>query len=290
MSLSGRKEKYISILEGDLRAVTAREKVAIKATRDAKETIRMYTHVANRRKITYEDLLSNNTLRHKHKELGIQARTQLEEYEEKITQATKRLNHARKELKATRHEKIILEALLSRAAPRISSTETKPVNAKTPASPATINAPLSTIRRLNISKIAPAAMFFSQSKQNPFINEIKRDLKSYIDRIESYTDETGEIDFAHGFIIFRQSQAINREANYLLARSLFRKLDQGESLDIAFNNTNEQRSKLITQYGLNKREDYVERGIGSDTLNAIIRKATKDIGTENEPLILKSMA
>lgn len=94
-------------------------------------------------------------------------------------------------------------------------------------------------------------------------------LQAYINRI----DGTGPLpDFSHGFTFFRQSRAINREANYLLAKSLLQKIDSGnEPLATIFAHIDEQLQRVIIENGLNLRPDYVERGIRSDELAPLVR-------------------
>jgi hypothetical protein len=94
-------------------------------------------------------------------------------------------------------------------------------------------------------------------------------LQAYVNRI----DGTGpRPDFSHGFTLFRQSRAINREANYLLAKSLLQKIDSGnEPLNTIFAQIDEQRQRLIVENRLNLRPGYVERGIRSDELAPLVR-------------------
>ena len=94
-------------------------------------------------------------------------------------------------------------------------------------------------------------------------------LETYIERIQRATPL--QPNFSHGFWVCKQSRAINREANYLLAQSLLQQLDAGEvPLDTIFSNINKKRHDLIVERRLNERADYVERGLHSSELNAAI--------------------
>ena len=243
-----------------MRAIAAKEKAAKAAIAAAHESIRMYNHLLNMSKITFDDLSSHKTFFKACMRLIEKHEEDKKYYEDKIQEAINNKNRAAKELKSARNERKILETLLLLK---------KPIESVT----------------------APAAMFFPKLKRSPIIEELMQDLKNYINRIKGYADKkTGKINFSHGFIFFRQSQALNRMANYKLASALLGRLKKGEPLHAVFSNIDEQRSLLIAKHGLNKRENYVERGIHSTTLNAIIRKANKHIGNEMQPLLLNGMA
>jgi hypothetical protein len=101
-------------------------------------------------------------------------------------------------------------------------------------------------------------------------------LETYIERIEDNATERGNPNFHYGFSFFKNSQALNRHANYLLAESLLQELKSGTTLTEIFegNKVFRQRQALIDKAGLRTR-DYVERGIGSKELNGIIRAGVK---------------
>ncbi|MFC3908314.1 hypothetical protein ACFORL_04400 [Legionella dresdenensis] len=97
-------------------------------------------------------------------------------------------------------------------------------------------------------------------------------LNHYINRIEKNTKTVkGKevIDFAAGFFFFAQSRAINRHANYLLAKELKTNLEHGtRSVPGIFHDVLEQRRNLAKK--IRKFEEH-DRGINSDELNEIIR-------------------
>lgn len=102
------------------------------------------------------------------------------------------------------------------------------------------------------------------------------DLKKYITRIQSHpsAQNKSKPNFSYGFWFFKDSRAINRKANYLLAQSLLRQLTTTQdSIDTIFHDINTRRQHIIQQKGLNTHVDYCERGINSDELNGIIQKA-----------------
>ena len=104
-------------------------------------------------------------------------------------------------------------------------------------------------------------------------------LEKYINRIESHSKNGNEINFSHRFWFFKQSRAINREANYLLAKKLHNDLLEGKSISETFSETTEQRNNIIADNKLFTKPDYVNRGINSSELNNIIKKA-KDIESD----------
>ena len=94
------------------------------------------------------------------------------------------------------------------------------------------------------------------------------DLQKYITRVESYKN------FTDGFWFFRSSRAINREANYRLAKSLLQDCqDPHKNISSIFHNVDNKRFDIIQQHGLFKRTDYANRGINSTDLNKIITAA-----------------
>jgi small GTP-binding protein len=112
------------------------------------------------------------------------------------------------------------------------------------------------------------------------------DLDRYIKRIESHKiEKTNKTDFYNGFWHHRESRAANREANYYLAKALLESLGGGESISEIFNDIKRLRDSIIyesrdSQVPIGQRPNYKERGINSDELNAIIKKARKYIASQ----------
>lgn len=111
---------------------------------------------------------------------------------------------------------------------------------------------------------------------------IKKSLENYIHRIEQYkSSESKEINFSHGFWFFKQSRAINRKANYLLAKELLKKLNPSEDTkqkwpdEFISKNIIKIRSNLIRSKNLDESPDYVERGVNSAELNKVIKQASR---------------
>ena len=98
-------------------------------------------------------------------------------------------------------------------------------------------------------------------------------LLKYIARIERYRLKNGgeKIDFSHGFWVCKKSRAINREANYLLAKKLLE--DITVNVDKKLNNINGQRDEIIQQQAFFNRPGYVKRKINSSELNGVIKEA-----------------
>lgn len=93
-------------------------------------------------------------------------------------------------------------------------------------------------------------------------------LKAYIERVESY-----QSDYSHGFWFFAGSRGINRQANYELAKTLLTELMADHNITSTFSNVKLKREGGITNKGLDKLPDYVNRGIHSNELNGIIEAA-----------------
>lgn len=108
-------------------------------------------------------------------------------------------------------------------------------------------------------------------------------LKIYVERVESH-HKTGskEIDFAHGFWFLQRSRALNREANYRLAKELINKISSADSCE-AFSKVvgdiPEIRRGILANensaYVIRKQSDFVERGINSKELNDVILEAQR---------------
>ena len=103
-------------------------------------------------------------------------------------------------------------------------------------------------------------------------------LKRYIHRIESHKDtfEKNRPNFTHGFWFFSESRAVNREANYHLAKQLLNKLERGDdTIENIFDDIIAQRNEVIGQ-NINHAHRKHIRGINSAELNSIIQDATEN--------------
>lgn len=116
--------------------------------------------------------------------------------------------------------------------------------------------------------------------------ELVNDLQKYITTIEGYKE-----NYAYGFWFAPSSRAINRQANYELAKWLRNQLQGGATIDDTFSDVESQRTTLLQTKGLDKLPDYVARGINSKELNNVIEKAhgylkpAEEKGTDNKPII-----
>jgi hypothetical protein len=129
---------------------------------------------------------------------------------------------------------------------------------------------------------------FPPSAQNPASPEIKspplsadkqaidNKLNAYIARIDSYQD------FSHGFWFFKKSRAINREANYKLAKRLHHLLHtENNGLLVNQQRFFQERTAIVKKMGDNdqkKKVNYVERGING---------GLKEILTEMEKIKIR---
>jgi ankyrin repeat protein len=101
-----------------------------------------------------------------------------------------------------------------------------------------------------------------QNKRKNTNHPLAYDLQNYIKRIESYTSKTSsKLNYAHGFWICKNSRALNRKANYFLAKRLLKNPD----LDI-----DKERADIWKSMNANPEDNH---GINSRELNDIIRKA-----------------
>lgn len=110
-------------------------------------------------------------------------------------------------------------------------------------------------------------------------------LSTYISNIESHKKASAptEIDFSFDFLVLASSRGLNREANYLLAKSLLNKLQTtNQSIEKVFENIEQQRTELIDYHKLHLRPDFTNRGINDDKLNEIINLARKYIIGEHQ--------
>lgn len=99
-------------------------------------------------------------------------------------------------------------------------------------------------------------------------------LDNYITRIEKHKDSTNQPNFAYGFWHHKNSRAINREANYLLAKELQSELrSSNKDIESIFNGANQTRDIIIGKNGLFMKDDYTKRSINSRELNKIINLA-----------------
>ena len=97
--------------------------------------------------------------------------------------------------------------------------------------------------------------------------QILSDLDKYIKRIESYKD------YKQGFIFFPESRGINRHVNYLLAKSLKAELEKHTDIRELFSKDSIEALRSIAVQKVPDGPQYEYRGINSDELNKIIKKA-----------------
>jgi hypothetical protein len=98
-------------------------------------------------------------------------------------------------------------------------------------------------------------------------------LYSYIERIETYGFEDGALNFSHGFQFFKESRALNREANYRFAKALIAEYEAGDSakFSLMLNAATEQRNAIIRDYQLYMDPNFKDRGINSKELKKAIK-------------------
>lgn len=113
-------------------------------------------------------------------------------------------------------------------------------------------------------------------------------LEIYMSATEKRNPIKGQINFrSFLFPFFKNSRAINREANYYLAAELLKQLkEQTSVIGNIFNETNIKttREQVIQNRKLFLRNDYVNRGMNSKFINNVIEIAqsyVKSCSTEN---------
>lgn len=135
------------------------------------------------------------------------------------------------------------------------------------------------VARAMIARATPPQRSDVQVNQEPnadasLRSELIADLKKYIAAIEGNTDTP---NFSAGLWLYQKSRAINKEANYYLAKRLLARLENPSlSIQKAFENIDAQRKFIIEQKLLDTRPDFVDRGLNDKELSAIIRKAAQE--------------
>lgn len=106
-------------------------------------------------------------------------------------------------------------------------------------------------------------------------------LDRYITRIDSYQkSSSNSIDFNHGFWFKKDSRALNRQANYYLAKSLKSQLESRQlRIDDIFDVDNivRLRQQAIVEHQLGLMPFFKNRGIKSRELSNIIKKSQNEI-------------
>ncbi len=115
----------------------------------------------------------------------------------------------------------------------------------------------------------------SSSNNDGKRNSLMDDLNNYIARINPDNSTTPNFS-RFWFPFFKNSRALNREANYHLAKELLVNLKQSNaSIQEIFTDVTFRRSMIINNYKLFLNPDFKDRGINSAELNKIINKARK---------------
>lgn len=122
----------------------------------------------------------------------------------------------------------------------------------------------------------------SLSNCDPTIGPFIKKLDKYIKRIESYQNDSGKINFKSKFIFFKDSRALNREANYLLAKDLKTKLGSNAGTLALMKVEREVlnlRNSILDNKSLSQRKTlinfFTSKSIHSHELNNILREARK---------------
>ncbi len=132
-----------------------------------------------------------------------------------------------------------------------------------------------------IHKRAQQARFASE-REAQLAEYVKEDLKKYIHRIEEHKKpDSAEIDFTYKFNIFTEKQAINRKANYYLAKELLQQLEQGMKQNwpqtFFSESIKKKRLQVMQKNNLNQSSACwlrINLGIQSSELKKIIKRAS----------------
>lgn len=108
-------------------------------------------------------------------------------------------------------------------------------------------------------------------------NEIMSRLQTYISDIEKNTKEDGGINFSNDFWLFKNSRAINRKANYLLAKQQLMDLQAGRDPEDLFDEATlrKMRQAIIANHHLDAHADYQDRGMKSKHLSEIVKMSKR---------------
>ncbi len=116
---------------------------------------------------------------------------------------------------------------------------------------------------------------------NPSVDDhrimIIEQLRTYIRDVEkNKKNNTGEINYEHGFNFFKKSRGLNRNVNYLLSKLLINELnDLNKTIQEIFEKDNIDilRNSIIEKNDFKKKPHFQDRGMRSVSLNRIIEDA-----------------
>jgi hypothetical protein len=108
----------------------------------------------------------------------------------------------------------------------------------------------------------PGSASSTEANEAP-LKEVKDGLQAYITKIETVYQN----NFRHGFWFFKDSQAENRQANYLLAQNLLERLNESESVETVFPSKKALKELRCLLISGNKFRDH---GIHSNDLNKVL--------------------
>ncbi|MGQ3892233.1 hypothetical protein [Legionella sp. CNM-4043-24] len=116
-----------------------------------------------------------------------------------------------------------------------------------------------------------------QSREELEKNHYRRLLGNYINRVAGHkkTGQPGTIDFAHGFMFFSKSRAINREINFRLAQRLLSRLDHQTVAQVFAGNLDAVRQEIIHENHIHERSHYSQSDITHSELNTIVQRARR---------------
>ncbi|MGQ3891842.1 hypothetical protein [Legionella sp. CNM-4043-24] len=102
-------------------------------------------------------------------------------------------------------------------------------------------------------------------------------LQSYINRIATHKKhgQPDRINFAHGFIFFSKSRAINREINYRLAQRLLHRLEYQTIAQVFSGNMEAVRQEIIHENRMQARSHYLQSNLSHSELNNIVKSARR---------------
>lgn len=116
---------------------------------------------------------------------------------------------------------------------------------------------------------------FESTVETRLREQLTVQLQNYIHRIKI----TQKSDFSYGFWFFKQSRAMNRQANYELAKVLLEELTHEKPLNETFADIEQRRMHLIQLHRLNEKDNH---GINSDELLKILTTARNHIQKQQQ--------
>lgn len=148
------------------------------------------------------------------------------------------------------------------------------------------------MRRVQLARYfeAPAVVAYPDEFSQPLAPSLSEPAKALEARLVQYINDIkkSKLDntnpFNQGFGWLSASQALNRKANYFLAKHLLFRIRRGDELADVFNmaSIRKNREFILEKHRIQQDKCYANRGMNSQTLNQIIQDARSELELPNE--------